>query len=102
MEKKGPRQGPVWPELFIVHLGFSLCYLDFLHSLKNVFSGIFVKSETKLNITDFPLFRIGQPLCLSQLVHYFETGNPMPAWQAYLYATGVVMGSAIYVFTHHP
>ena len=26
----------------------------------------------------------------------------MPAWEAYLYATGVVLGSGLYVITHHP
>ncbi len=26
----------------------------------------------------------------------------MPDWEAYLYATGVVLGSGLYVFTHHP
>ena len=26
----------------------------------------------------------------------------MPAWQAYLYATGVVLGSALFTLVHHP
>ena len=26
----------------------------------------------------------------------------MPAWQAYLFATGVVLGSGMFVLTHHP
>lgn len=47
--------------------------------------------------------RIGQPLCLGQLVHYFGSGdNTISTWEAYLYATGVVLGSALYTFTHHP
>lgn len=46
--------------------------------------------------------RIGQPVCLGQLIHYFEPGSTMPDWEAYLYATGVVLGSGLYVFTHHP
>ena len=49
------------------------------------------------------MYRIGQPLCLGQLVHYFATdGKTITTTQAYLYATGVVMGSALYTFTHHP
>lgn len=47
--------------------------------------------------------RIGQPLCLGQLVHYFGSDNStITTTQAYLYATGVVLGSALYTTTHHP
>lgn len=41
-------------------------------------------------------------MCLAQLLFYFEPDSTMPDWQAWLYATGVVLGSAVYVFTHHP
>ena len=43
-----------------------------------------------------------QPLCLGQLVHYFQAGDEMPTEYAYLYATGVVMSSVLYTLTHHP
>ncbi|EFX68457.1 ATP-binding cassette, sub-family C, member 4 [Daphnia pulex] len=49
------------------------------------------------------IFKIGQPLCLGQLVHYFGSDNStITTTQAYLYATGVVLGSALYTTTHHP
>ncbi len=48
--------------------------------------------------------RIGQPLCLGQLVHYFgdDGETTITTAHAYLYATGVVMGSALYTLMHHP
>ncbi|XP_057378671.1 LOW QUALITY PROTEIN: ATP-binding cassette sub-family C member 4-like [Daphnia carinata] len=49
------------------------------------------------------VFKIGQPLCLGQLVHYFGSENKtISTTQAYLYATGVMLGSGLYTFTHHP
>ena len=46
--------------------------------------------------------RIAQPLCLGMLLQYFRADSTMPTWQAYLYATGVVLSSASYIFTIHP
>jgi len=46
--------------------------------------------------------RIAQPLCLGMLIQYFQVDSTMPAWEAYAYATGVVLSSALYTFTHHP
>ncbi|XP_045033103.1 ATP-binding cassette subfamily C member 4 isoform X4 [Daphnia magna] len=49
------------------------------------------------------LQRIGQPLCLGQLVHYFGSENKtISTTQAYLYAAGVVLGSVLYTMTLHP
>nr|WEU39104.1 NIES ABC protein [Daphnia magna] len=49
------------------------------------------------------VFKIGQPLCLGQLVHYFGSENEtISTTEAYLYATGLVLGSVLYTMTHHP
>ena len=36
------------------------------------------------------------------MIEYFTPGSSMSQLEAYLYATGVVMCSAVYTFTHHP
>ena len=36
------------------------------------------------------------------LIQYFQPDSTMPAWQAYAYATGVVLSLAFYTFVHHP
>jgi len=46
--------------------------------------------------------RIAQPLCLGMLIQYFRADSTMPTWQAYLYATGVVLSSALYTIIIHP
>jgi len=45
--------------------------------------------------------KIGQPLCLRMVVRYFQDDSDIPIWQAYLYATGVVLGSALFTITNH-
>ncbi|XP_057378654.1 ATP-binding cassette sub-family C member 4-like [Daphnia carinata] len=48
------------------------------------------------------ILKIGQPLCLGQLVHYFGSENTtISTTQAYLYATGVVLASALCTMTQH-
>ena len=49
----------------------------------------------------FLLFRTAQPICLAELLHYFEPESRMPAEHAYVYATGVVLGSAFQVIIIH-
>jgi len=46
--------------------------------------------------------RIAQPLCLGHLVRYFDKGDDLPTPHAYMYATGLVISSALYTFAHHP
>ena len=36
------------------------------------------------------------------MMEYFIPGSTMSIEEAYLYATGVILSSAIYTFTHHP
>ncbi|XP_045033102.1 ATP-binding cassette subfamily C member 4 isoform X3 [Daphnia magna] len=81
----------------------------------NPFMGVGAKKD--LDVTDLydvmpgdnseelglKLQRIGQPLCLGQLVHYFGSENKtISTTQAYLYAAGVVLGSVLYTMTLHP
>ena len=35
------------------------------------------------------------------VVRYFQDDSDIPIWQAYLYATGVVLGSALFTITNH-
>ena len=46
------------------------------------------------------LFRIGQPLCLGQLLRYFHPDSDMSTSTAYLYATGVVLCTAFPVLIY--
>ena len=36
------------------------------------------------------------------LIQYFQTDSTIPDWQAYMYATGVFLSSAMYTLTVHP
>ena len=36
------------------------------------------------------------------LIQYFQVNNTMPAWQAYAYATGVVVCLVLYTLTYNP
>ena len=47
------------------------------------------------------MFRIGQPLCLGQLLRYFNPESDMSVTSAYLYATGVLLCTASPVITYH-
>ena len=62
-----------------------------LYTLKNI--------QTYSTIILHKYFRIGQPLCLSQLISAFNPESNMPLEHVYLYATGVVVG-AIYSTLH--
>ena len=77
---------------------FEECFLRYLLFLIHLFHRLIIALDLKL------LFRIAQPLCLGQLVKYFidSDESPMPTSHAYLYATGVVLGSALFTFSHHP
>nr|ASS36021.1 ABCC4 [Samia ricini] len=46
--------------------------------------------------------RIAQPVFLGKLVEYYSTGHDMSREEAYLYAGGVVLCSALNVFVVHP
>lgn len=48
------------------------------------------------------MYRIGQPLCLGKLINYFDPESQMSAWEAYLYATGVTLGSLLFSITMQP
>lgn len=56
----------------------------------------------KIWLLSIDIHRIAQPLCLGMLIQYFHAGNTMPTWQAYGYATGVVLSAAVYTLTIHP
>nr|XP_045582319.1 ATP-binding cassette sub-family C member 4-like isoform X3 [Procambarus clarkii] len=48
------------------------------------------------------VLRIGQPLCLGGLIRYFGGEEGYTALDGWLFSTGVVMGSVLYIFSHHP
>ncbi|XP_042212324.1 ATP-binding cassette sub-family C member 4-like isoform X2 [Homarus americanus] len=48
------------------------------------------------------VLRIGQPLCLGGLIRYYSGAEGYTALYGWLYSTGVVMGSILYIFSHHP
>ncbi|XP_045127905.1 ATP-binding cassette sub-family C member 4-like isoform X2 [Portunus trituberculatus] len=48
------------------------------------------------------VLRIGQPLCLGYLIRYFNGEEGYTFIDGWIYSTGVVMGSLLYIFTHHP
>lgn len=48
------------------------------------------------------IFRIAQPLCLGKLIDYFEENSDMSVETAYLYATGVVLGTLLPTLLIHP
>ncbi|XP_066976379.1 ATP-binding cassette sub-family C member 4-like isoform X2 [Macrobrachium rosenbergii] len=48
------------------------------------------------------VLRIGQPLCLGGLIRYFNGEKGYTELHGWLYCTGVVMGSLLYIFSHHP
>ncbi|CAL4094228.1 unnamed protein product, partial [Meganyctiphanes norvegica] len=48
------------------------------------------------------VLRIGQPLCLGGLIRYFNGMSGYSDTLGWLFATGVLMGSVLYIFTHHP
>ncbi|KAG0716160.1 Multidrug resistance-associated protein 4 [Chionoecetes opilio] len=48
------------------------------------------------------VLRIGQPLCLGYLIRYFNGEDGYTAVDGWLFSTGVVMGSLLYIFSHHP
>lgn len=51
--------------------------------------------------TLYKFTRIAQPLCLSQLITYFNDDTAIPIEEAYLYATGVVLCSVAITFNTH-
>ena len=91
------------------YLAKSLCLLDYSVSWKSVFWGSFVNSTnflwpSKQTEGCTMLYnRIVQPLCLGQLLKYFRENEEMaiPTTHAYLYAMGVVLGSAFSMMSHH-
>ncbi|KAK7083945.1 Multidrug resistance-associated protein 4, partial [Halocaridina rubra] len=48
------------------------------------------------------VLRIGQPLCLGGLIRYFNGEEGYTALHGWLFSSGVVMGSLLYIFSHHP
>ena len=48
------------------------------------------------------VFRIAGPLCLGMLIQYFHEDSTIPTWQAYAFATGVVLCAGMSILTHHP
>ncbi|XP_069987945.1 ATP-binding cassette sub-family C member 4 isoform X1 [Penaeus vannamei] len=48
------------------------------------------------------VLRIGQPLCLGGLIRYFNGEPGYTTVDGWLFSTGVVMGSLLYIFSHHP
>ncbi|XP_071552963.1 ATP-binding cassette sub-family C member 4-like isoform X4 [Panulirus ornatus] len=48
------------------------------------------------------VLRIGQPLCLGNLIRYFSGEEGYTNMDGWLYSTGLVMGSLLYIFSHHP
>ncbi|KAK3863657.1 hypothetical protein Pcinc_030600 [Petrolisthes cinctipes] len=45
---------------------------------------------------------IMQPICLGGLIRYFNKEEGYTVIDGWLFSVGVVMGSVLYVFTHHP
>ncbi|XP_068230341.1 ATP-binding cassette sub-family C member 4-like isoform X1 [Palaemon carinicauda] len=48
------------------------------------------------------VLRIGQPLCLGGMIRYFNGEKGYTELHGWLFCTGVVMGSLLYIFSHHP
>ncbi|KAK4317272.1 hypothetical protein Pmani_011632 [Petrolisthes manimaculis] len=48
------------------------------------------------------VLRIMQPICLGGLIRYFNKEEGYTVIHGWLFSVGVVMGSVLYLFTHHP
>ena len=109
------KQKPSFTKTLFHTFGSQLLFPEFLLLVENVCSSIIYISiffiptkDHRFNYklyTDLPFYilhRIWQPLCLNQLISYFDLDNRVIITKefAYLYATGLIAGSAFIALIH--
>ena len=106
--KKTQRKSLVLQEPSWEYLAQVTYFLACKHLLMNVSSSNrtiyvpqFFKIFSTIGYKIIFFFRIGQPFCLSQLINYFNEDSDISLEFAYLYASGVVLGSALTAFNYH-
>ena len=90
-----------WISLLVENVFSSIIYVSifFIPTKDHRFNYIILYTDLPFYI----LHRIWQPLCLNQLISYFDLDNRVIITKefAYLYATGLIAGSAFIALTNH-